>query len=212
MNCDDILRCLDEYLDSGLSPAEAHEVRAHLKQCAACRDVERGTRAVLNQAAALPKALPPQRNLWQGIAERIDRPAAFAQAPRRVAWRPRILSMAAVVVLCVALAYAPRPTRAPGANTHRPPALSTVVHAAELEYCEARTELMAAIDARGGALSSETMQTVEESLRLIDDAVAEIRVALEDDPENPQLMRMLMATHEKGLNLLGKAARLPDQG
>ena len=86
------------------------------------------------------------------------------------------------------------------------------VRDAEAEYEQAREELVTAVYARRGEFDEKTLEMVEQNLAVIDGAVAEIRTALEQDPENPQWVRMLMATHEKGLTMLGRMAHIPNQG
>ncbi len=47
------------------------------------------------------------------------------------------------------------------------------------------------------------MKTVlRDNMAVIDAAINEINVALADDPENPVLLHMLVATRDKELNLL----------
>src|SRR5258708_15251166 len=71
MTCSEGEARLDGSVDGLLPGAEFQEMEVHLAGCPPCREQERRLRAVLAQAAALPKSLSPPRHLWPGIAERI---------------------------------------------------------------------------------------------------------------------------------------------
>ena len=62
---------LSDYIDGLLSEADARELSDHLDACADCRSIEMELRAVVAAAQAAP-ALEPKRDLWAGIAARID--------------------------------------------------------------------------------------------------------------------------------------------
>lgn len=64
---------LMDYLEGDLPPAERAEAEAHLAGCARCAALVADLRAVATEAAALP-GLRPTRDLWAGIAERIEAP------------------------------------------------------------------------------------------------------------------------------------------
>ena len=51
---------------------------------------------------------------------------------------------------------------------------------------------------------------IDENLAIINDAIAEIRVAMEQDQGNQRLMRTLIATYETELNLLEEATLLTE--
>src|SRR5258708_23093299 len=71
MTCSEAEDRLDDYVDGLLPGAEFQEMELHLAGCPPCREQERRLRAVLAQAAALPKRLSPPPDPWPGIAERI---------------------------------------------------------------------------------------------------------------------------------------------
>ena len=77
-----------------------------------------------------------------------------------------------------------------------------------VEYIKAKQDLLDQLYAESATLPASAIATVEENLRIIDSAVAEIRVALADDPENPQLERMLVATYKSQVDLLQQAVYL----
>jgi CHASE3 domain sensor protein len=67
---------------------------------------------------------------------------------------------------------------------------------------------MVALEQRRGDLAPETMASVEENLRRIDVALADVRAALRQDPDNPQLTRLLTSTHRKKVQTLQQVVKL----
>src|SRR5260370_37576042 len=105
MPCAEAEDRLDDYVDGSLPEAEFQEMELHLAGCPPCREEERRLRAVLAQAAALPRLLSPARDLWPGIAERIG-------GRKRTAlrgWGPIGPAAAAAVAIALASTVLPRP-------------------------------------------------------------------------------------------------------
>jgi hypothetical protein len=71
-----------------------------------------------------------------------------------------------------------------------------------------KQELREALDERRDSLDPEAAATVDRNLKLIEDAIAEIHVALDKEPSNAELNRMLMAAHQRELYLLQRAMQL----
>lgn len=218
MTCEQVMERLDDYLDGELAENAFQEVELHLASCAACREEERSLRAVVAWAAALPRQQEPPRDLWPEIADEIASARRFALVSK-VASRPAArwtagLAAAATVVLAVWLVS--RETRrgpevagpAPRGSV-RPVALGPDAFAeAERDYQRATAELMAALGARRASLSPETSAAIDENLRVIDVALAEIRAALQSDPSSPRLGRLLASTHEKKIETLRRVLKL----
>ncbi len=61
---------LSDYLDDELTPAERTQIEAHLAGCAACSATLTELQQIVARARSLPP-VPPQSDLWQGIAQRI---------------------------------------------------------------------------------------------------------------------------------------------
>jgi hypothetical protein len=126
------------------------------------------------------------------------------------------LAAAAAVVVAVRV-VTPRATPAGPAPVAGPIGVATpvalgggvpVFAEAEREYQRAAAELMAALETRRASLSPETSASIDENLRVIDQALAEIRTALERDPQSPRLGRMLASTHEKKIETLRRVLKL----
>jgi anti-sigma factor RsiW len=222
MTCDEVQGLIDDYVDGALAGAELHGVELHLSSCAACREEERQIRALVARASALPRERTPARDLWPGIAARLDEQrdshAPWVRARRFFLSRPAGLAAAAAVVLAVLSALVGHPS---GGGTVPTPtgSIETVstagtpapVLAAETDYVRATGQLMEALNGRRSGLSPETVKAVDDNLRTIDDALRQIRVALDKDPGNRQLSKMLASTHQKKLDLLLRLLKLTSQ-
>ena len=71
LDCDGFAAVLADYLEGDAPDAVRAAVEAHAEECAACGALLADLRAIPIEAAVLP-ALVPSRDLWSGIAERID--------------------------------------------------------------------------------------------------------------------------------------------
>jgi len=216
MTCHEIETRLDEYVDGDLTEAEFQEVELHLAGCEACRRQERLLRALLAEAAVLPREIAPPRDLWPGLAERLRgaEGARLVARPWRVA-SPLALAAAAAVVIAVSAALWTRdrvaaPVPLPVASL-QPVAIGTVpadLLDAEREYARASADLMGALDRQKSTLTPETRALLDSNLKAIDDALAQVRAALRKDPGNAQLTHLLTSTHQKKLDALQRVVRL----
>ena len=212
MTCDEVDGRLDDYADGSLSEGEFQEVALHLSSCAACREQERRLRLVLAQARALPRELRPSRDLWAGIAQRIE-----AGRGGRATWWLGLAAAAVLVGVSVSLlrrsdpvpvsVSAPGPVTVPVSRVSLPRE-GTTLGAAEQEYERAANELLAAIQDRRQSLSPQTLANVERNLAVIDQALNEVRAALGRDPGNKDLTRMLVSAHRKKVDTLRRVVRL----
>jgi Putative zinc-finger len=206
MNCNAIDERLDDYVDGTLPEGECQEIELHVASCAACQQQERQLRWLLDRAQALPQELQPGRDLWAGIATRIE-------AERRARpgwWAPLGLAAAAVLVIGVALSQREHVLPRPGPVAFGTPVSyeRSAMGGAEQEYERAATTLMAALEERRDTLSPETLASVRKNMEVIDGALAEVRAALQHDPGNSELTRMLVATHRKKVDTLRRVVRL----
>ncbi|HEY7516049.1 MAG TPA: zf-HC2 domain-containing protein [Vicinamibacteria bacterium] len=205
MTCRDVDDRLDDYVDGTLAEGEFQEVELHLASCEECRKAERALRRILTEASALPRQKSPERDLWPGIAERLQRRSTYG------GWTS--LAAAAAVALALAGSFFLKgggsgpdagPRTVPVAVTSESPALAE----AEGDYERASAALLAALHERRDSFSPETIASVEKNLEVIDGALAEVREALRRDPENPELTRMLAATHRRKVDVLRRVVKL----
>jgi hypothetical protein len=217
MKCDDVRARLDDHEDGLLSEAELQELELHLATCDACRVEARRLHDLVGAAAAAPREMDPPRDLWPEIAARVaaDRGRAPVRRLVRLLSHPASLAAAAAVIVALGSTVTWR--------TNEPPADTGVAHnvsergsqehvqAAEVDYIRATGQLMDALNSRRSSLSPETQKAVDENLKVIDDALGQLRGALDKDPGNRQLTRMLASTHQKKLDLLLRLLKLSSQ-
>lgn len=218
MTCDAVTHLLDGFVDGDLDAGERKAVEQHLAGCDACRREEAALRSLLAQAAALPREIAPRADLWPAIAGGIaPRVVAFPRRFLRTAL-PLAAAAAALVALSSAVTWRVAHSRDAGAREARVASAGFAVLVAasdppdlfesEREYARATRDLLTAIEARRGALSPETIASVELNVKVIDDALANLRVALKADPENDELRDLLTGTHKRKLETLRRIARL----
>jgi predicted anti-sigma-YlaC factor YlaD len=215
MTCPDATDRLDDYVDGLLAERDAALVREHLASCEACRKEEGLLRQILTEAKALPRERAPEHDLWPGIAAQI-RPAEirpFVARARPKAMRLWLPALAAAAVVAAAISiFLSGSTPGPAGGSLGTPipvsAGQVDLLDAEAGYARATDELMAALAQRGDSLSPETRQTVERNLAVIDQALKDIRDAIQKEPNNPELTRMLTATHRKKVDVLRRVVRL----
>lgn len=107
LQCDEFAGRLAELLEREVDETTRAALESHALACAECGALLAGMRKLRIDAANLP-VLTPSRDLWQGIAERIDapviplRPAALDSTVDTGRWR-HWAPMAAAAVLLVAV-------------------------------------------------------------------------------------------------------------
>ena len=220
MNTDEAMDRLDDYLDGRLSEAARDEIDRLLAADAELRADLEFLKRVRSEAAALPRRLEPERDLWPQISSRLGQRRRGTidfgryRSRQRVPLGRYVVAAAALVLFALGapllLQPAPAPAPqvpAPSAANDRGAAEADLEHAAA-EYRAARDQLLIALDQRRADLSPETLAVVEENLALIATAVGEIEVALAVEPDSPRLERMLLAAYQREVNLLKQAVHL----
>lgn len=238
MTCEHIDSVLSAWFEGDLDDAGRRAVDAHLRECLRCASLVRDLETIRRDAAKLP-AMEPSRDLWEGIAARIEapvielKPRQAPQAPRRH-WQ---MAAAAVVIMAVSsgvtylltsdrlvgseqqVAGTPDTLLAPTGSARvvppgRPSSGSGSVlvgdfSAPEIIYDQEITRLRTILDQRRGDLDSTTVKTVEKSLQAIDQAIVDARAALTGDASNAFLNEQLNRALEKKLGVLRRVALLP---
>ena len=82
----------------------------------------------------------------------------------------------------------------------------------ENQYSSAIADMVAALDANRDRLPPETVQVIEENLRIIDEAIRHSLDALASAPESLPLQQAVMTSYEKKLDFLRQAAALTAEG
>jgi hypothetical protein len=230
MNNEDRDLLINDYLDGLLAGEQLRTFERELESDSELREEVAALRELLDQAANLPVGIEPPSDLWRNIESRIEqaeRPGNIVRFARRhtAVWgQVRAFAVAASLVLVGGLTYwnyaqpvprivanAPAPVEAVApAQTPAVAAWKQAQQEADAAYATARAGMLDALAKRKESLSPETEAALRETLAVIDNSVHELNLALADDPENPALLHMMVATRDKELNLLEQLVSAPD--
>lgn len=260
LNCARLDEKLADYLEGDLAAGERVALEAHITSCVRCTALVRDLLDLRTEAGELPE-LTPSRDLWGGIAERIDTPvvpltvraAATPNVERRR--RSELLRLAAVaaalVVVTAGVTYTltaagrstadrpvavvspdsgrdssksgpatsqqmvavvdsmPKTDRRDSISPEQPKAQnvvsSTATSSREID------RLRAMFVRNRGLMDPRTAAIIEANLKVIDDAIAQSKAALAQDPASRFLNNQLNTALDKKLELLRTAAQLPSR-
>ena len=220
MNCAEIASRLDELAEHRLDPALRAAAEEHLRHCPACRREVDGMRRLLAETQSLPASVEPLEDLWPSIEARLAPHTALGA--KRFDWRTlAVAATLAAALVTAGIALRPRVSDPGGerAAADGPSPAATIpaaetastsaqpFDAAEQALLETKQRLREALAERRSTLSPATAAVVDRNLEMIEEAIEEIRVALEKDPANPQLNRMLLAAHQRELSLLQRVTQ-----
>ena len=248
MNCDGFADALADYLEGDASDGVRVVMDAHTASCAACRQLLADVNGLRMEAASLPQ-LAPSRDLWSGIAERIDARVIPMDTPRvahvmtkRHLWTRPAIAAAALVLATAGSTYLltrvsfsgtgsvsstssvpPLVAGDPTAEfvstaTERPSAPGTrlasaqpAMSMAEPVFASEISKLRKIVRERRSQLDPKTVLVLEQSIAVIDSAIAQSRAALANDPASGFLATQLNHSLEKKVELLRTAALLPSR-
>ncbi|HEY0152069.1 MAG TPA: zf-HC2 domain-containing protein [Longimicrobium sp.] len=224
MNHEYVLERLDDWAANELPDEDRQAVEFHLAVCGDCRAEAEAIRSILEDVATLPLEMVPGRDLWAGIAARIEPQAGVVSITSARRWQaPRWLTMAATIVgvavssslitLKVMEKRAPEPVASAPVQTVAAPTTATptalvAFKPAEQDYEVAIADLERVLTARRATLAPETVKTLETNLRIIDEAIRQSREALVKDPNSRELTDMLADAYGQKLNVLQQAVEL----
>lgn len=290
LTCAEFEAHLAEYWDGELPATSRLACDTHAASCGDCGRLLADVASLRDRATALPH-LEPSRDLWAGIAERIDArvlpfetPRAVAHAAPRFSWRHAAVAAAALVLFTAGVTHvwtrrsferpvvvaAATPAAAPAAVVRsdtataprqdaavspdgvamQNPALTRVASAAGVRAVRERgapvvesvrlttgsratlvsnprrpagapslggepvydreiVKLRAIVRERRTQLDPATVAVLEQSIAVIDSAIAQSRAALAKDPASGFLVTRLNHSLEKKVELLRTAASLP---
>jgi hypothetical protein len=275
-DCDGFAARLADYLEGDASEPVRATMEAHAATCAECGALLEDLAAIRDDAAGLP-SLAPSRDLWAGIAERLDdsvvvpmdagrgtgrlprrwmRPAAAAAALIVATAGITHLLTRAVLAPSVARSVAVRPAESTSVSSATPtdaphgvdgqfvstspePASTArasaslvrnvanpasgqrstargtnalpLMDAAEPVYDQEIGKLRRIVKERRSRLDPATVAVLEQSIAVIDSAIAQSRAALAKDPASGFLATQLNHSLEKKVELLRTAATLPSR-
>lgn len=206
---------LSEYLDGELDAPERGALEQHLRGCAECTRTLAELEHVV-AAAARVQNRPPERDLWQGIATRIAAPAQVVPLQprdhgRRLSFTlPQLAAAAALFLMLGAggLYLAMDRERAAPPTAAAPAPQARLVSQGYETQATAITELEQALAQDRDRLDPATVRVLEQSIASIDQAIAEARAAMEQDPANPYLRRYLDGAMKKKIDILRRAVTM----
>jgi hypothetical protein len=211
MTCDEMRPMIGDLLDGELSAADVEKLESHLGECAECRAERAELDVLLASTAELERQITPSRDLWRGIESRIA--TADGKIVRGPWWSSSWLGWAAAAGLVVALGVqmmgnreTPEVTESVASAPDRSEialvaSVSEAAHARD-GLLQVRTDLLRSITERRDSLDSETRQMVDENLLVIDQAIADIFHALQENPENRGLEFLLASTYQHEVSFL----------
>jgi anti-sigma factor RsiW len=229
MTCDEFEAAVPDRMDGTLAPRGVARMDAHAASCTACASLLADLTAIRAEAARLP-GIAPVRDLWAGIAERIEAPVVplpVVAPARRPAFANRARLAAAAAILVAATAGitwslsrgALAPAAATEADTGFSAAMAYTRHASnatrppmDQTYEREIATLREIVDRRRTELDSATVTVLEKNLKVIDDAIANCKAALAKDPASGFLLDRLTDAYDSKLRTLRAVAAMPQRG
>lgn len=175
--------------------------------------------------ASVPRDVPPERDLWQGIqAEIAKTPIVTDAAPVVHFTSSRWFQLAAGLLLVLAtslttfvitresmekdpaMQVANQPVPTPALNA-MPVSFGPEMLGAE--YLQARSELNQRFEERLKTLPPATRVKLERNLADLRKAASEISATLAEHPSDPLLQDLLMSTYQRELQLLADVSDVP---
>jgi anti-sigma factor RsiW len=202
--------------DGSLDADRLRDAERHLASCDACaRDVA-GLRMLM---ARIPSASASSGldDSWPSIRSRIEEskvvPLDAAPAPatptrprRSIIWFVGAFAAAvAIVVVSLPPMRAARGVTSPNVSTDSESNLINVADSTNAYEAEANA-LLNQLELQRAMLPPEARSSVDHDLRVIDDAIAEVKDALVRDPNNPALRRLLASSYRQKVELLKRAS------
>jgi anti-sigma factor RsiW len=215
MNCTRLETLLDDYVDDLLAPEVRVELERHIADCPACHGSLEESRRLQRASQALPRGIAPERDLLPGIRDLIGRDARRAQGS---SWRRWAAVAASLIVLTGAVWVGFRSLDSETVPSEVATGSGAVLlaadinmvefEAAETVYEEAAAHLLEIVEARGDELSPETRAVIEENLQIIDEAIDQVRDALNAEPDDTRNGHILNALYRQKVEFLWRVSRL----
>ena len=213
ITCGELENRLADYLDGTIGDAERVAIEAHLATCESCAAIVRALDERPAAATSLP-TLSPSRDLWSGIAARIE-PRVLPLAKRGAVWTPErrrvaglLAGAATLIAASVMITLSVVVVRKPEVVAVKPDTVH-VVDPRFAVYDSTITLLTSAVSSRQSQLDTATIRIIKKNLTIIDAAIAESRAALAKDPKNKYLTQQLTRVLDQKVGLLRTAALLP---
>lgn len=206
--------------DGTLDAADRARIDAHLGACRDCAtDVARLT-ALMNRIdesrrAAITRPLAPElEGMWPLIRQQIESGkvvALDADEPATRSWRlrldPWVIGIAAAVTVLAVIQLVPPIVRSVGTSGVNAVAADSVFRFADdsiARYREEADRLLDDLKLQRAQLAPETRAAIDDDLKTVDLAIAELQAAVARDPRNPALRTMLASSYRQKVDVLKK--------
>jgi hypothetical protein len=199
MACERYANAIQELADGTLGPIRRAELEIHLDECDACRRLVDDLLRIRTLASSLDRPSPPDR-VWLQIAGRLRQDGRVTAMPSRsiaTTWRVAPLAIAASLLLILGAAvYELYPrggtdtahvTPRTGSNAPQTDAVQGVeeeFRLAEQHYQNAIARLEEAAKTDDDTIDAQTAAMLQKNLQVIDQAIAESRAALRNEPQS----------------------------
>ncbi len=206
------LERLSDFVDGALAPDETRQTIAHVEACVRCAGEATRLRGLLAATAALPQSIEPPAELWGEIRATLEtNKVVTLPVGRREGWRralPRSTWAVGATVVIVGTSLLVRHELAsPVVEPHPVPAPPAVVRI-DRRYTPVLDNLTESLRAKVAVAPAKTAATVNQSIEIVDSAIAETRAALIQDPANDRIAELLSVNYQKKLDLLKRATEL----
>ncbi|HKS07629.1 MAG TPA: zf-HC2 domain-containing protein [Gemmatimonadaceae bacterium] len=211
LTCDEFDALLPDLVDGTLDAIVRASAEAHAESCARCRGLLADLVEIRADASRLP-TLKASRDLWDGIAPRLAPRPAVQHVVRNVRYSPVRLAAAAVLLVVATasvtwtVAINQQPVAAPVATATLPDVTPSARVA--VAYDADLATLGTLVSELTATLDSTTAQQVADNLRTIDDAILQVRAALDANPNNMLLSRQLAFAYQRKVSTLRRVAEL----
>jgi hypothetical protein len=200
-------------VDEALPADRAREADAHLASCAACANDVARLRDIM---ARYKESSPPNGSvddLWPGIRSRIEQNKVIPLGSQEQPHRRRLTvghlaaagALAAGIMLTVVLL---RPS-------HRIPVDTTVevsdtsalqlVSDSVKSYEDEARVLLNRLEVQRAMMRPDARASMDRDLKVIDSAIGELKVAIQNDPRNAALRQLLASSYRQKIELLKRA-------
>jgi anti-sigma factor RsiW len=220
MTCERARDQIHELIDGTLGPIRVAELTQHLEQCPSCRALAEDLRR-LREVTATLEPLEPPAHVWMQIAGRLRQEGRVRvqQAPQpkpaggfQYTW----MAIAATLLLAVGgslFVLYPRIGQNPASQTTvarqgNAPGNDAVqsgmedLRQAEQIMQRGIASLKEGLGSDQQALSAETVQTLEQNLQILDQAINESSSALKQDPQNVAARNSLFDALQRKISVL----------
>ena len=201
---------LNDYADGLLDEQTEISTRTHLASCAECADLVEQIVTLSADARSLPKEMAVPADVWENIRVRtVDVPStrrALHQLRYHIAAAAIVLLIAASSVTWYFASNRPGETIVQNRDSTRSANINLVAYGAvEAEYGKAASDLLLLLEERRSGMDTAVVRSVEENLRIMDEAIRKARTALLSNPNNNDVAGILTATQESKLRMLRRA-------